>query len=168
MNIKDVVIKDLTHLSDDRGGFAEVFRTEWFPDYDHSNIQLNNSTSIEFVLRGMHYHYNQYDYWYVVQGLLQVALVDLRKTSETFGEVETLFLSSNNGLFIPPQIAHGFLSIQPTELIYVVNQYFNPEDELGLKWNDEMLKVPWAIQNPIISERDENNPILAEVLHELK
>jgi len=169
--IYGVQLKDLTAHDDDRGGFSEVFRSEWFPHYHPiRNLQVNNSWSDPGVLRGLHYHHYQFDYWYVVRGRLKVGLVDLRKNSSTYKQIDIIDLPELKGLFIPPLVAHGFVALVETELVYIVNQTFNPEDELSLNWQT----VDWKIEKWFrkqtefeLSDRDRNAPDLETVLEEL-
>ena len=79
--VNDVLLVNLRSHSDDRGRFTEIFRKEWFPGIDWTIIQSNRSDSQAGVLRGLHYHHKQVDYWYVVKGSIRAGLVDLRKSS---------------------------------------------------------------------------------------
>lgn len=166
--IDDVQIADLTRHSDNRGFFNEAFRREWFPERDWSRIQLNHSSSAKGVLRGLHYHHHQVDYWYVPFGRIRVVLADLRPESPTFKVVQILELiaSDPQGLFIPPGVAHGFIALTDSILLYVVNNYYDGSDEHGLAWNDPDLAIDWGIDRPEVSERDRANPTLREILEQ--
>lgn len=160
--IEGVKLFDLKKFPDNRGFFGEIFKKEICYDYDLTSIQMNHSHSYRNVLRGLHYHFNQFDYWYVPNGTLQVGLVDLRKNSVTFLEKMLFKLDYSQALFIPPLVAHGFLALEDSDLIYVVNQYYNPDDELCVKWND--VGLDWDFGDIIISERDVFSKNLKETL----
>ena len=91
--ISDVLAVDLRSYSDDRGRFSEIFRKEWFPSLDWSMVQSNRSDSSAGVLRGLHYHHKQVDYWYVIKGTIRAGLVDLRKSSPTYLSSQTFDLN---------------------------------------------------------------------------
>ena len=152
-------------FADERGEFMETFRKEWFPERSWDIVQSNRSQSAPGVLRGLHYHHHQVDYWQLVAGRIRVALADLRPTSPTYQAVEVLDLDAATpvGLFIPTGVAHGFYAQSAATLIYLVDNYYNGSDELGVAWNDTHLAVPWGITSPILSERDAKNPFLADI-----
>ncbi|MBX3009871.1 MAG: dTDP-4-dehydrorhamnose 3,5-epimerase family protein [Caldilineaceae bacterium] len=159
--ITGVKVVDLKAFGDDRGRFTETFRTEWFPERTWSQIQSNRSDSITGVLRGLHYHFRQVDYWYILQGRVRVGLADLRPSSATYGASAVLDLDGDmpQGVFIPAGVAHGYLSLTDATIVYVVDQFYDGSDEMGVAWNDPDLAVAWAIQTPILSERDRKNPL---------
>lgn len=159
MDINDIQIVKLKQFIDKRGSFQEFYRKEWFPQYDHTNIQLNNSFSGKGVLRGLHYHYHQYDYWYVPSGKLRVCLFDIRRDSTTFKNVKFIDVDNTIGIFIPPGVAHGFYALEDSHLIYVVNQYYDAKDDLGVNWDS----VEWDIGERITSTRDKIAPYINEI-----
>lgn len=150
---------------DERGEFREIFRKEWFPERKWDVMQMNRSDNKANVLRGLHYHFHQSDYWYALSGTLRVGLADLRRTSPTYGASEVLDIGDNNqiGVFIPPGVAHGFVTLSAATLVYVVDQYYNAADELGVLWKDPALKIAWQVRDPILSDRDQSNPLLADI-----
>ncbi|RIK40530.1 MAG: dTDP-4-dehydrorhamnose 3,5-epimerase [Chloroflexi bacterium] len=152
-------------FEDERGRFMETFRKEWFPERTWAALQSNRSDSRAGVLRGLHYHFRQVDYWYVPVGRVRVGLADLRRTSPTSGASQVFEIGEQNplGVFIPPGVAHGFVALTDATLIYVVDQYYNREDELGVVWNDPTLALPWGISNPLLSERDQLLPALDQI-----
>ena len=89
-HINGVYLVKLDAYQDDRGRFTELFRKEWFPQQKWSVIQSNRSESSPDVLRGLHYHQKQVDYWHVVQGGIRAGLVDLRNSSPTQGVAQTI------------------------------------------------------------------------------
>ena len=121
------------------------------------------------VLRGLHYHHQQVDYWQLMEGKIRVGLADLRPWSPTYRAIETIDIDAATpvGLFIPAGVAHGFYTQSAATLIYLVDNYYNGSDELGVAWNDPTLAIDWGTDNPIISERDAKNPLLADIPAEL-
>ena len=163
--IQGVHLVQLNAYQDDRGRFTEIFRKEWFPQRDWTTIQSNRSESAADVFRGLHYHHNQVDYWHLVQGGIRAGLVDLRRSSPTSGAAFTIDIHQDDGLglFIPVGVAHGFLSLARSTLIYIVDQYYDGSDEYGIAWNDPDLKLNWGNKRPTVSERDRNNPMLSAI-----
>ena len=166
--IKGVFTVQLRVLEDNRGRFRETFRQEWFPQRSWEIVQSNRSDSKAGVLRGLHYHRQQVDYWYVCFGVIRVGLYDLRLSSPTYkaGQMIEMGGGSEIGLFIPIGVAHGFLTLTDATLIYVVDNYYNGADEFGLAWNDPSLNLDWGIEAPILSARDARNPLLKEIAPE--
>ncbi|MEZ4516410.1 MAG: dTDP-4-dehydrorhamnose 3,5-epimerase [Chloroflexota bacterium] len=143
--IPGVRLAKLQAFADNRGRFTEIFRKEWFPQRNWEAVQMNRSESREGVLRGLHYHFNQVDYWYLLTGKIQVGLVDLRPSSPAHRTAATITLSAddNTGLFIPIGVAHGFLALTDVTLLYVVDNYYDGGDEFGLAWNDPEIGPAW-------------------------
>lgn len=165
--ITGVQLARLQAFGDSRGRFTEIFRKEWFPQRPWNVVQMNRSDSAQGVLRGLHYHFHQVDYWYVMAGQIRVGLADLRPDSPTFRAAHTIDISAedNAGLFIPIGVAHGFLALSDVTLVYVVDNYYEDGgDEFGLAWNDADLAVPWQPDTPpVLSNRDRANPRLRDV-----
>ena len=150
---------------DDRGRFIETFRKAWFPERSWAIIQSNRSDSIAGVLRGLHYHFHQVDYWYAVAGRIRVGLADLRHTSPTFGASQVVEIGDHNqmGVFIPCGIAHGFYALTAATLTYTVDNYYDGADEFGVAWNDPDFAVPWNVDAPLLSPRDLRNPQFRDI-----
>ena len=165
--IAGVKFARLAPLADERGAFVETFRKGWFPDRGWEAVQMNCSRSLAGVLRGLHYHHHQTDYWYVVQGDLRAGLVDLRRGSPTQGAAQAVEVGDGNphGLFIPVGVAHGFLALGNVILTYLVDSYYDASDEYGVAWNDPVLGLDWGLGGaaPAVSHRDQNNPTLADI-----
>jgi dTDP-4-dehydrorhamnose 3,5-epimerase len=172
---------------DSRGAFRELWRASAFPALAPSDtgapegveprfVQANLSTSAAGVLRGLHYHRRQLDYWIVASGRAFVALVDVRPVAAGSGPavVETRELAPDEWVVIPTGVAHGFLALEPLELVYLVTNEFDGSDELGFAWDDPAVGVPWppvpgsADGAPILSERDRSNPSLIELVERLR
>lgn len=163
--IEGVQFGALRAFGDDRGRFLETFRKEWFPQRSWTRVQSNVSYSKAGVLRGLHYHFHQVDYWFCVDGTVQVALADLRPDSPSFRQTETLEIGEHNhtGVFIPVGVAHGFLAMTDAVLTYNVDNYYDNTDEHGVAWDDPDLAVNWKQNAPQLSERDLGNPLLADL-----
>jgi len=129
-------------------------------------VQSNLSRSRAGVLRGLHFHRRQADYWCVLEGTAFVALVDLRSGSPTERSVwwQTFDASEGlRGLYVPPGVAHGFYAVTDMVLQYLVDEPFTGDDESGFAWNDPGAAIPWPSSDPVISARDASNPPMADV-----
>jgi dTDP-4-dehydrorhamnose 3,5-epimerase len=165
---ESVFIRDVLHVEpeihgDTRGRFVEAYRRSWFP-LGREMVQANRSDKSANSLVGLHYHLHQADYWYVTRGTARVVLHDLRLGSPTEGVTELCELGEEeHGIFIPPGVAHGFVALNDLTLIYLVDGYYNPNDELGLAWDDPAIAADWGIAEPVLSERDSRNPRREEI-----
>jgi dTDP-4-dehydrorhamnose 3,5-epimerase len=167
--IADVVVVEPDVHGDERGRFVETYRRSWFP-LGREMVQGNRSEKQAGAVVGLHYHLHQADYWYVLRGTARVVLHDLRRGSPT--ERSTLVLdidgTDDNGVFIPPGVAHGFASLTDVLLWYLVDGYYNPHDELGVAWDDPEVAADWGIDAPVLSQRDQSNPRRADLDPELR
>jgi dTDP-4-dehydrorhamnose 3,5-epimerase len=174
--------------ADRRGAFRELWRASAFPAIDPADagapagsrptfVQANGSSSAAGVLRGLHYHRRQLDYWIVASGRALVALVDVRPLVDGSGDrpgVETREVAADDWVVIPSGVAHGFLAVEALELIYLVTNEFDGSDELGFAWDDPLAAVPWPAVaatpdgRPILSDRDRSNPSLRELIDSLR
>lgn len=164
--IEGVFTVPIRAFEDERGRFMETFRRSWFPWIDWERLQGNRSDSKAGVLRGLHYHHQQVDYWYVPKGQIRAAMVDLRPSSPTYMEKYVIDIGEENnvGVFIPIGVAHGFLALTEATLMYMVNNYYDGgKDELGVAWNDPQINLNWGITNPVLSPRDQLNPFLKDI-----
>jgi dTDP-4-dehydrorhamnose 3,5-epimerase len=153
-----VVVRPDVH-GDQRGRFVETYRRSWFPD-GREMVQGNRSEKQAGALVGLHFHRHQADYWYLLRGRARVVLHDLRIGSRTDGATEVIELSEeiDQGVFIPPGVAHGFAALTDILLTYLVDDYYDPADELGLAWDDPVVGADWGVRQPILSGRDQSNP----------
>ena len=173
----------IARFGDSRGSFRELWRASagfdlapgWTGTPDARFVQANLSTSAAGVLRGLHYHRRQLDHWIVASGRALVALVDVRPAVTGAGPVvvETRELAADGTVTIPTGVAHGFLALEPLELIYLVTNEYDGSDELGFAWDDPAIRVPWPAcptpdGRPILSERDQTNPTLEALLGRLR
>lgn len=153
------VIQLKAHV-DARGRFIETYREEWFQGCPRM-VQGNRSDSTPGVLRGLHYHLKQADYWYVPAGSVLAVMADLRQKSPTRGKIALVELGDGHdvGLYIPPGVAHGYLARTQATMTYLVDRYYDPQDELGVAWDDPQLAIPWGLDGPPnLSPRDQQNP----------
>ena len=156
----------LNAFGDARGRFMETFRVEWFPQVNWDRMQSNRSDSVAGVLRGLHYHFKQIDYWYATRGNIRVGLVDLRLSSSTYLASATIDIGEDNaqGIFIPEGVAHGFAALTDCTLMYMINNYYDGgKDEYGIAWNDPKIGIDWGISQPALSNRDQNNPLFENI-----
>jgi dTDP-4-dehydrorhamnose 3,5-epimerase len=152
---------------DERGIFIETYRREWLP-HGREMVQGNRSDKQAGAVVGLHFHLHQADYWYVPRGRARVVLHDLRRGAPTEGATLELQLDDVNhaGVWIPPGVAHGFAAATDLTMTYLVDQYYNPADELGLAWNDPNVAADWDLApgtEPILSPRDRSNPSRTEL-----
>jgi dTDP-4-dehydrorhamnose 3,5-epimerase len=149
---------------DGRGKFYETYRRSWFP-LGREMVQGNRSEKAAGAVVGLHYHLHQADYWLCPRGTARVVLHDLRQGSATDGATEMLEITGDNcrGVYIPPGVAHGFASLTDLTITYLVDSYYNPDDELGVAWDDPAIGADWGVSDPILSERDRHNPRRADL-----
>jgi dTDP-4-dehydrorhamnose 3,5-epimerase len=163
--IDGVVIVEPAVHQDERGVFVETYRRAWFP-FGREMVQGNRSEKQAGAVVGLHFHLHQADYWYVPRGTARVVLHDLRCGSPTEGATLSFDLDGvlHHGVWIPPGVAHGFASLSDVTMTYLVDQYYNPADELGVAWNDPEIGGDWGTgPSPIVSARDLENPTRAEL-----
>jgi dTDP-4-dehydrorhamnose 3,5-epimerase len=162
--IADVVVVEPETYGDERGRFVETYRRSWLP-LGREMVQGNRSEKQAGAIVGLHYHLHQADYWYLLRGKARVVLHDLRMGSPTDGATLTVDLDGDEdrGLFIPPGVAHGFASHSDVLLWYLVDGYYNPADELGVAWDDPDIGADWGIADPVLSARDQSNPLRKEI-----
>jgi dTDP-4-dehydrorhamnose 3,5-epimerase len=166
--IEGVFVYVLTSHADVRGSFTEDYRREWLHGGDEM-VQGNVSLSRANVLRGLHFHREQSDWWTYYTGAATVGLFDLRVGSPTEGVGTTIRFDTSvafKSLYIPPGVAHGFWAETDLILHYMVDRYHTGDDEFGVAWDDPDLGIEWPGTDPILSERDQTNPSLARVLQE--
>ncbi|HWO70643.1 MAG TPA: dTDP-4-dehydrorhamnose 3,5-epimerase family protein [Actinomycetota bacterium] len=164
VGIEGALLLGLPTHTDGRGSLSEVFRRAWVPGA-REVVQANLSVSRPGVLRGLHFHRRQADYWCFLAGPAFVGLYDLRRGSPTEGRKAELLLDPAEGLralYLPPGVAHGFYAVGEVRLLYLVDAYFTGEDEHGLAWDDPAVGISWPSREPVLSDRDREGPPLAE------
>jgi dTDP-4-dehydrorhamnose 3,5-epimerase len=138
---------------DDRGYFLEVVRVgQGLPaDFPAESTQVSTALSYPGTIKAFHYHLEQTDFWVPVQGMFQVALADLRRSSPTFGRRNTFYVGLLRPwqILIPPGVAHGYKVIGegPAMLIYVTDRHYNPKDEGRIPYDDPGIHYDWEIQH---------------------
>jgi len=151
--IAGVEIKPFSIWPDDRGYFLEVARLGQgvVAGFPAETTQVSAALNYPGIIKAFHFHRFQTDYWVAAAGLLQVALVDLRSNSATFGKKNTLYVGAIRPwqLLIPPGIAHGYKVIgdQPSVLVYITNRTYDPKDEGRIAYNDSFIAYDWELQH---------------------
>lgn len=175
MEIEEKEIKGLIEIfpkvfGDQRGFFLETYNASRYNDI-LKNIQFvqdNFSSSNKGVLRGLHFQKPPYSQGKLVQVITGSALdvaVDLRENSETYGQHVKVLLSSEkrNQFWIPEGFAHGFLALEDNTIFsYKCTNYYNPQSEVTILWNDRNLQIDWQIDNPIISPKDKEGMLFKD------
>ena len=170
--ISDVIVIQPEVFGDERGFFWEVYQAKIFAEAGISTdfVQDNHSGSSQKILRGMHYqiHQAQGKLVRVVVGQVFDVAVDLRRKSATFGKWVGHYLSAENKLqlWIPPGFAHGFYVVSDwAEVLYKATNYYAPEWERTLLWNDPQVGIDWPLvsgESPILSKKDAGGLLLSE------
>ncbi len=171
--IKDVIIINPKVYGDERGYFIETFRQDKLEAYLGFKVnffQDNESKSSRGVLRGLHYQLApaaQTKLVRVIKGRVLDVAVDIRKGSPTFGQYVAVELSGENKrqLFIPRGFAHGFVVLEDdTVFAYKVDNYYSPENDRGIAFNDPAIAIEWGIELKALnlSDKDTKQPLLAD------
>jgi len=165
LDIPDVVLMEPKALGDQRGFFMETFRDDDFKKMvsDVSFVQDNHSKSTQGILRGLHYQIKQTQgkLVRVIAGKVFDVAVDLRKSSLTFCKWVGSMITAENKrmLWVPPGFAHGFYVVSSeAEFVYKCTDYYAPEYERSIKWNDPAIGIKWPLISgtaPLLSEKDE-------------
>ena len=172
--IKDLLIIEPKVFGDDRGFFYESYNQRKFAELigrEVNFVQDNHSRSVKNVLRGLHYQiqHPQGKLVRVVQGTVLDIAVDIRKSSPTFGQHVALELSAENKLmmWIPEGFAHGFTVLSDTaEFLYKTTDYWFPEHERSILWNDPALAIDWRLQTtPALSGKDAEGKFFTDAEH---
>ena len=163
--IDDVKLLQPKVFGDERGFFMETFRENWFKEHcaDVTFVQDNHSKSKQGILRGMHYQLEQTQgkLVKVVSGEVFDVAVDMRRNSRTFGHWVGEFLSADNKrmLWVPAGFAHGFYVVSEfAEFTYKCTDYYHPESEVSLAWDDSKVGIRWPLVNgmaPSLSAKDQ-------------
>lgn len=174
LDIPDVLLIEPKIFEDSRGFFFESFNLNEFKkatSLDVNFVQDNHSKSAKGVLRGLHYQlhpYAQSKLVRVIQGEVFDVAVDLRKSSPTFGKYVSQILSAKNRrqMWIPEGFAHGFLALTDNaEILYKATNYFKPDFDCSIIWNDSFLNIDWPISDlPVLSFKDSQGSFLSEIL----
>lgn len=167
--IEGVYIIEPKVFGDNRGYFMETYNEKDFKEngLNYTFVQDNQSKSKKGVLRGLHFQkkFPQAKLVRVLEGEVYDVAVDLRKNSSTYGKYVGVILSSENKkmLMIPRGFAHGFIVLSETATFtYKCDEFYHPEDEGGIMWNDPDIKIEWPFDEVILSEKDKKHPSLRE------
>lgn len=162
--IKDLYVIEPTVYGDNRGFFMETYNYNEFKEagLDMQFVQDNHSKSKKGVLRGLHFQINnpQGKLVRVIKGEVFDVAVDIRKDSETYGKWYGVLLNEENKrqFYVPEGFAHGFLVMSDeAEFVYKCTDFYNPEDEGGIRWNDEEIGIEWpldGIEEILLSDKD--------------
>jgi dTDP-4-dehydrorhamnose 3,5-epimerase len=155
--IGGVLVEPMQVHPDDRGFFAELARlgsegiaARMVAD-GRRQIQISMTLTYPGTIKAIHYHYEQTDLWAPIAGMLQVFLYDMRRGSKTFGMINTLYVGQLRPweILIPPGIGHGYkvLGIQPAQLVYLTDRFYNPKDEGRLPYDHPDVGYDWEIQH---------------------
>ena len=158
--IEDVQIIEPQVFQDNRGFFLETYHVDRFSSAGLHDVfvQDNLSFSVKHTLRGLHFQvtHPQAKLIQVITGEIFDVAVDIRRASPTFGRWVSVHLSEHNKrqVFIPEGFAHGFcVPDEVTEMEYKCDDYYNPDDEFGILWNDPALAIDWPVRNPVLSAK---------------
>jgi dTDP-4-dehydrorhamnose 3,5-epimerase len=172
--LKGAFIIDLERRNDERGFFARAFCEQEFSQHGLTTriCQVNNSLSVKKgTLRGMHYQLAPKAETKVVRcirGALYDVILDLRKGSSTFGESYGAELTADNRrmIYVPKGFAHGFITlVEDTEALYFVDEFYSPENERGIRYDDPKFRLQWPAAPTIISDRDNRHPSFDPIWH---
>lgn len=169
-DIDDVLLIEPEVFGDERGWFMESYRKEVLESegIEVSFVQDNISFSEKGIVRGLHYQIEQPQdkLVMVLEGKILDVAVDLRRSSSSFGSHTAEVLSSSNKkqLYIPKGFAHGFAVLSDHALVYYkCSDYYLPEGERGVRWDDPDLNIDWGTDEPRLSDKDRNQPLLSDI-----
>ena len=169
-DLPGVILVEPTVHKDERGFFLETYRSSLYAEggIDARFVQDNHSRSVRGTLRGLHLQTvkPQGKLCRVIAGEVYDVAVDVRRGSPTFGKHTSTVLSAENfrQLWVPPNFAHAFLVLSKSaDFEYKCTDFYHPEGELVVAWNDPEIGIPWPLSDPILSERDRAAPRLSEL-----
>ena len=167
--LKGAYVVSLQLLTDARGGFARTFCKKEFQQINHQKefVQLNHSyNTFKGTVRGMHFQlppYQEIKLIRCIKGAVIDVIVDLRENSPTFLQHVAVELSAENKkmMYVPENFAHGFQTLEDdTELIYHHTQFYTPQADTGIRFNDPLLKINWPLEPVMVSEKDKNYKLI--------
>ena len=170
--LRGIIIIEPTIHNDARGYFYEGYQEERYAELNIPPfLQDNVSRSKQHVIRGLHYQHpsEQGKLVGVTRGAVWDVMVDIRTRSTTFGQWFGIQLNdqTHTQVYIPPGFAHGFCVLSDVaDFYYKCTDYYKPENEHGIAWNDSRLNIPWPTQTPILSPKDEQFRSLHEIAHD--
>ncbi len=158
-------------FNDSRGFFLETYHYNKYSEngLDAGFVQDNHSHSVKDTLRGLHYQlrHPQGKLLYMIRGEIFDVAVDIRKGSPSFGKWVSVILSSENKkqFYVPPGFAHGFCVLsEEADVIYKCTDFYKPDDEYGIIWNDPEIGIEWPVIDPVLSEKDGKYQTLKNII----
>lgn len=157
--LKDVLLIKPLLFEDHRGLYVETFNRE---DYEKNNIKIDFvrddvSTSVKDVIRGIHYDDKTWKLIHCMYGKIYFVVVDMRKDSDQYLKWQSFLLTSDNRhqVLVPPGYGNGHLVLSESCIFhYKMSEYYDPENEIGVKWDDPKLNIFWPVTNPVLSKKD--------------
>jgi dTDP-4-dehydrorhamnose 3,5-epimerase len=169
----EVLLIEPKLFRDRRGHFLEIFQARRYPEFGlpAAFVQDNVSFSLKGVVRALHYQlrYPQGKLIIPLTGEIWDVVVDVRRGSPTFGKHMAVTLTAEpcRQLYVPPGFAHGFAVVaEAATVLYKCTDFYHPEDECGLAWDDPDLAILWPVAEPLLSDKDRQNPLLREMAPE--
>jgi len=170
LTINDVIMIEPEVHADARGFFMETYRKQRFAEHGiiRDFVQINHSQSVHGALRGLHYQVDkpQAKLVRVIRGEVYDVAADIRFGSPTYGKWVGVTLSAQNKkeLYMPVGFAHGFCVLsEEVELVYACTDYYYPQGQRGIIWNDPDLNITWPVNTPLLSERDKHLAKFSEI-----
>jgi dTDP-4-dehydrorhamnose 3,5-epimerase len=170
----EVLLIEPKLFRDQRGHFLEIFQERRYQEYGIPStfVQDNVSFSLRGVVRALHYQlrFPQGKLIIPLTGEIWDVVVDVRRGSPNFGKWLAVTLAANScrQLYVPPGFAHGFAVVNDeAKVLYKCTDFYHPEDECGIIWNDPDLAIPWPVTTPLLSEKDQVYPKLGDLPPEL-
>lgn len=169
---KDLIVIQPKVFGDSRGYFMESFNEARFRVETGINatfVQDNESLSSKGVLRGLHFQVppkSQAKLIRVINGSVLDVVVDLRRSQPTYGQHFKILLTAENKtqLYVPEGFAHGFVVLEDNTLFsYKCTNYYSPEHDRCLRWNDPALSIDWEMESPLLSDKDKTSPLLKDL-----
>ena len=172
--VPDVILVEPPVFKDARGFFLETYHAKKYAKGGIAEkfVQCNRSHSVKGILRGLHFQlaHPQGKLVSVIEGEIFDVAVDVRKGSPSFKQWVGLTLSGDNfkQLYLPPGFAHGFCTLsESVQFQYQCTDFYNPTDEMGIRWNDPDLNIQWPLTEPTISDKDGALPFIKEIINKL-
>jgi dTDP-4-dehydrorhamnose 3,5-epimerase len=169
--IPEVCLIEPTVFGDARGFFLERYHQARYADMGITDVfvQDNHAKSFKGIVRGLHYQIEraQAKFCWVVAGEVLDVAVDIRLGSPTFGKHVSTILSADNKIqiYVPAGFAHGYAVLSETaEFLYKCSDFYFPEHERGVLWNDAELGIDWQVETPLLSEKDQRHLPLSKIL----
>ncbi len=166
----EVLLIEPKQFRDRRGHFLEIFQARRYPEYGIPSafVQDNLSYSVRGVVRALHYQlrFPQGKLIAPLTGEIWDVVVDVRRGSPAFGKWMSVSLTADpcRQLYVPPGFAHGFAVVsEAAAVLYKCTDFYHPEDEGSIIWNDPDLAIPWPITDPVLSDKDQVGPRLKDL-----